>query len=133
MLEDDFLRVRPDFGLPEFSAGQYVVLALPGSRARVEYAEPEEPPADSDKLIKRAYSIASSSLQGEYLEFYVALVHSGALLLVRLEHFLHCLRQGRWRIGTWSEVLRLLKFCVYRTQQEPAAISIADAVVCGER
>jgi len=73
------LRVRPDFALPEFSPGQYVVLGLAGSRARVDYADPEDPPADPDKLIKRAYSIASSSLQGEFLEFYVALVHSGAL------------------------------------------------------
>jgi len=73
------LRVRPDFALPEFSAGQYVVLALPGSQGRVDYADPEEPPPDADKLIKRAYSVASSSLEGEYLEFYVALVHSGAL------------------------------------------------------
>jgi ferredoxin--NADP+ reductase len=73
------IRVSPDFPLPEFTAGQYVVLALPGSQARIDYAEPEDPPPDSDKLIKRAYSIASSSQQGEYLEFYVALVHSGAL------------------------------------------------------
>jgi ferredoxin--NADP+ reductase len=73
------LRVRPDFALPEFRAGQYVVLGLPGSQGRVDYAEPEEPPAEPDKLIKRAYSIASSSLQGKYLEFYVALVHTGAL------------------------------------------------------
>lgn len=73
------LRVSPDFALPQFEAGQYVVLALPGSQARADYADPEEPAADPDKLIKRAYSIASSSLEGEYLEFYVALVHSGAL------------------------------------------------------
>jgi ferredoxin--NADP+ reductase len=73
------LRVRPDFTLPHFTPGQYVVLALPGSQVRVAYAEPEDPPADPAKLIKRAYSIASSSLEGEYLEFYVALVHSGAL------------------------------------------------------
>ncbi len=73
------LRVTPDFALPQFNAGQYVVLGLPGSQARVDYAEAEEPQADPDKLIKRAYSIASSSLQGEYLEFYIALVHSGAL------------------------------------------------------
>jgi len=73
------LRVRPDFALPEFEAGQYVVLALPGSQARGDYADPEDPPAAPEKLIKRAYSIASSSLEGEYLEFYVALVHSGAL------------------------------------------------------
>jgi ferredoxin--NADP+ reductase len=73
------LRVSPDFALPQFEAGQYVVLGLPGTGARVDYADPEKPAADPDKLIKRAYSIASSSLEGEYLEFYVALVHSGAL------------------------------------------------------
>jgi ferredoxin--NADP+ reductase len=73
------LRVRPDYDLPTFVAGQYVVLGLPGSYARVDYALPEEDPAEPDKLIKRAYSIASSSHQGEYLEFYIALVHSGAL------------------------------------------------------
>jgi ferredoxin--NADP+ reductase len=73
------LRVSPDDPLPVFSAGQYVVLGAAGSQARVDYAEPEELAADPDKLIKRAYSVASSSLQGEYLEFYIALVHSGAL------------------------------------------------------
>jgi len=73
------LRIRPDFEFPVFQAGQYGVIALPGRAPRVDFADPEEPPADPDKLIKRAYSIASSSLEGEYLEFYVALVHSGAL------------------------------------------------------
>ena len=73
------LRVTPDFALPRFTAGQYVVLGLPSSQARVSYAEPERSAPASEKLIKRAYSIASSSLQGEYLEFYVALVHTGAL------------------------------------------------------
>jgi len=73
------LRVAPDDELAPFIPGQYTVLGLPGSAPRSAYAEPEEPPADSDKLIKRAYSIASSSLQGEYLEFYVALVRTGAL------------------------------------------------------
>jgi ferredoxin--NADP+ reductase len=73
------LRVEPDAGVPPFVAGQYAVLGLPGSARRVEYAEPEEPAADPDKPIRRAYSIASSSLVGEYLEFYIALVHTGAL------------------------------------------------------
>jgi len=73
------LRVKPDFELPKFVARQYVVLGLPGSNARVPYALPEEEPADPEKLIKRAYSITSSSQQGEYLEFYIALVHSGPL------------------------------------------------------
>ncbi len=73
------VRVIPDEGVPSFAAGQYAVLGLPGSAPRVDYAEPEAPPPDPEKLIKRAYSITSSSQQGEYLEFYVALVHSGAL------------------------------------------------------
>jgi len=73
------LRVSPDNELPLFTPGQYTVLGLPGTTSRVDYAEDEEPLADPAKLIKRAYSITSSSKQGEYYEFYVALVHSGAL------------------------------------------------------
>lgn len=78
------LQVEPDFELPEFKPGQYTVLGMPGSARRIDYAEPETTNGggttpDPDKLIKRAYSIASSSLEGEYLEFYVALVSSGAL------------------------------------------------------
>lgn len=76
------IQVKPDFPLQAFTAGQYAVLGLPGSAPRVDIADPEQPPIGDDKkdtLIRRAYSITSSSLQGEYLEFYVALVHSGAL------------------------------------------------------
>ena len=45
---------------------------------------PGSDPDDDDwpnpnMLIKRAYSIASSSLASEYLEFYIALVRSGSL------------------------------------------------------
>ena len=73
------LQISPDEELPEFKAGQYTVLGLPGSATRFHAADPEDPPADPDKIIKRAYSIASSSLHGKYFEFFVALVHSGAL------------------------------------------------------
>jgi ferredoxin--NADP+ reductase len=73
------LQVTPDEELPRFTAGQYTVLGLPGSAPRHHAADAEDPPADPDKLIKRAYSIASSSLQGKYFEFFVALVHGGAL------------------------------------------------------
>jgi len=73
------LQVTPDEELPPFRAGQYTVLGLPGSAPRSHYAESEEPPADPDRLIKRAYSIASSSLQGRFFEFFVALVRTGAL------------------------------------------------------
>jgi ferredoxin--NADP+ reductase len=73
------LRVVPDEPLPPFTPGQYTVLGMPGSAPRSPHAEPEEPAADPEKIIKRAYSIASSSLENQYLEFYIALVHTGAL------------------------------------------------------
>ena len=73
------LRVQPDGELFDFEPGQYTVLGLPADHPRVPLAEPEDDPAPSGRLVKRAYSIASSSRRSEYLEFYVALVRSGAL------------------------------------------------------
>lgn len=74
------LRVVPDgWQLPDFIPGQFAVLGLPGSAPRCALAEPDETPPDPNKLIRRAYSIASSSLLKEYLEFYIALVTTGAL------------------------------------------------------
>lgn len=72
------LRVVPDgWELPAFSAGQYSLLGLPGSAPRYQSSEEETEPPDANKLILRAYSVASSSVANEYLEFYVALVRSG--------------------------------------------------------
>jgi ferredoxin--NADP+ reductase len=73
------IQIRPDDGVPDFTPGQYCVLGLPGTAPRVDYVEPEQPLKDPEKLIRRAYSITSSSKQGEYLEFYVALMYTGAL------------------------------------------------------
>lgn len=75
------LRVVPDgWQLPSFTPGQFAVLGLPGSAPRVVMSEAEDaPPSDPNRLIRRAYSIASSSVTREYMEFYVALVTSGAL------------------------------------------------------
>ena len=74
------LRIVPDgWQLPEFKAGQYAVIGLPGSAPRAQFSDVEEEARDPDKLIKRAYSIASSSVAMEYLELYVVLVNSGAL------------------------------------------------------
>jgi ferredoxin/flavodoxin---NADP+ reductase len=74
------LQVAPDgWSLPEFAAGQYVSLGLFGSAARCGYAEPEIPAAAPDKLIQRAYSIASSPLVRDFLEFYLNLVPWGKL------------------------------------------------------
>ncbi len=74
------LRVVPDgWELPDFTPGQFAALALPGSAPRYRFSDPEEEALDPDKLIKRAYSIASSSVEREYVEFYITLVRSGAL------------------------------------------------------
>ena len=74
------IRIKPvGWELPPFDAGQFVALGLPASAPRCpeateEHAQQEDP----DKLIKRAYSIASSSTM-DYIEFYITLVHSGSL------------------------------------------------------
>ncbi|MEW5794750.1 MAG: ferredoxin--NADP reductase [Candidatus Zixiibacteriota bacterium] len=75
------LRVVPQgWELPEFSPGQYATLGLPGTTPRIALAEPEErPPLDPSKMVMRAYSIASSSVAREFLEFYVGLVRTGSL------------------------------------------------------
>ena len=74
------LRVAPDgWDLPDFESGQYVVLGLPPSSSRSPLSIPEHYPPEEDKLIRRAYSIASSSVQHEYLEFYINMVSNGAL------------------------------------------------------
>lgn len=74
------LRVAPaGWRFPDFEAGQFTVLGLPGRAPRVRFSEPDDRPRDADRLIKRAYSIASSSIHQEYLEFYLTLVGSGAL------------------------------------------------------
>jgi ferredoxin--NADP+ reductase len=74
------LRVVPDAGVPRFVPGQYAVLGLTKDEPRVPEAEPEDvAAADAGKLIRRAYSVSSSSRQGEFFEFYVMLVPSGEL------------------------------------------------------
>ncbi|RME91999.1 MAG: ferredoxin--NADP reductase [Verrucomicrobia bacterium] len=73
------LRVKPDGELFEFKPGQFAVLGLLGSAPRVPEADPEDPPPPPDKLIRRAYSISSSSLDRDHVEFYLTLVKSGEL------------------------------------------------------
>jgi len=74
------LRVKPvGWELPDFTPGQFAVLALPGSAPRHPVTDPEETPLPPDKLIKRAYSIASSSRTKEHMELYITLIRSGAL------------------------------------------------------
>ena len=73
------IKVKPDgWQFPAFNAGQFVGLGLPASASRCKEATAEHALPVEDKLIKRAYSIASSSTD-ETIEFYVTLVHSGQL------------------------------------------------------
>jgi ferredoxin--NADP+ reductase len=74
------LRVLADgWELPHFEAGQYTLLGLPPSAPRCALSTPEPEPPDPDKMIVRAYSMASSSRIGEYMDFYVSLVSNGSL------------------------------------------------------
>jgi ferredoxin--NADP+ reductase len=74
------VRVVPDdWGLPEFTPGQFAVLGLPPEAPRCDISDPDEDEYKPGVLIRRAYSIASSSMAREYLELYVTLVRSGAL------------------------------------------------------
>jgi ferredoxin--NADP+ reductase len=74
------LRVVADgWDMPHFEAGQYTVLGLPVSAPRYPLSIPEITPPDPGKLIRRAYSIASSSLTREFMDFYINLVSNGAL------------------------------------------------------
>jgi ferredoxin--NADP+ reductase len=74
------LQVVPyGWDFPDYRPGQFAFLGLPGSASRCLAAEFETTDVDPDKLIKRAYSIASSPVHREFLEFYIALVPGGTL------------------------------------------------------
>ncbi len=74
------LRVAPDgWELPDFKPGQFGVLGMRPDAPRCSASDPEATPPHPEKLIRRAYSIASSSLAGVYLDFYIVLVKTGGL------------------------------------------------------
>ena len=68
-----------DWELPDFTPGQFAVLGLTSAAPRTRIAVNEPFPHDPDEMIRRAYSIASSSLIHEYMDFYIGLISSGAL------------------------------------------------------
>ncbi len=74
------IRIAPEgWVLPEYTPGQFAVLGLPAGSARIQLSDPEDEPNNPNKMIRRAYSVASSPLEADYLEFYITLVRSGAL------------------------------------------------------
>ncbi|MBF0192021.1 MAG: ferredoxin--NADP reductase [Magnetococcales bacterium] len=100
------LQIRLDQNAFDFIPGQFTVLGLKRSEPRVAEADPEEVEIEKqDALIRRAYSITSSSQSKEYLEFYISMVSSGELT-PRLFH----LRPGdRLHVGDGSKGIFTLK------------------------
>ncbi len=73
------IKVSPEgWKFPEFESGQFVALGLTPDSERCKEATDEHSAPKPEKLIKRAYSIASASTE-DSLEFYITLVHSGQL------------------------------------------------------
>jgi len=73
------LRVATDEPREQFAAGQYTTLGLYGYEPRSENSEPEAIPSKPDKLIQRAYSIASARHETQQFEFYISQVKTGQL------------------------------------------------------
>ncbi|MDP6443850.1 MAG: ferredoxin--NADP reductase, partial [Pirellulaceae bacterium] len=82
-------RVKPDWPIPSFQAGQYVALGLGYWEPRVANTQVEKtPPSRWDRVVRRAYSISCSLLDErgqlirvsdcDYLEFYITLVREAA-------------------------------------------------------
>lgn len=78
--ETALFRVVPDNGIiPDFKPGQFATLGLLGGGPRHPLAKPDPKPLDPNKIIQRAYSIASSPLNKNYLEFYIVMVKEGII------------------------------------------------------
>ena len=64
------LKIRPDSGvIPDFKPGQFTSLGFP---------KPESTP-EKPRLLRRAYSIASSPKEKDAIEFFIVIVDGGAL------------------------------------------------------
>jgi len=71
-------RIAPDgWSLPCYTPGQFAVVGLPGTAPRIAMSDLETPASDPGRLIRRAYSIASSPLVRDHVEIFVNLVTSG--------------------------------------------------------
>jgi ferredoxin--NADP+ reductase len=73
------LKVRPDKPVTPFTSGQYVLLGLSTNIPRREGSEPEFKEQKPDRLLLRAYSIASAGHETDQLEFFISVVSNGSL------------------------------------------------------
>jgi ferredoxin--NADP+ reductase len=73
------LKVMPDKPMAEFVSGQYVLLGISSNVGRRSGSEPEFKESKADRMILRAYSIASAGHEPNLLEFYISVVSNGSL------------------------------------------------------
>lgn len=74
------IRIKPDKEKYTFEAGQYTVLGMKYKEPRVNGSQPDPKPVNHpDQIVKRAYSIASTSLINEYVDIFLVLVPDGEL------------------------------------------------------
>ena len=73
------IKVKPDQPMAEFISGQYVLLGLSSNIPRRDGSEAEFKESKADRMILRAYSIASSGHEPGLLEFYISVVSNGSL------------------------------------------------------
>lgn len=73
------IKVRPDKPMPAFTSGQYVLLGLSSNLPRRTGSQPEFKEQKPDRLVLRAYSIASSGEEPDLFEFYISVVANGSL------------------------------------------------------
>lgn len=81
-LTDDLciVRIRPDSGvIPSFEPGQFIKLGLPRTESEMSVSAQAVRPRSGPRLIRRAYSIASSPRQRDYLELLLVRVAVGKL------------------------------------------------------
>lgn len=99
------IRLRPDFPIPQYRAGQYTTIGAGYWEPRVPGCQPELlEPGQEGKVVKRAYSIASSVLRDDgeliqpadetYLEFYIVLVRDAERRPPALTPRLFAMQQG---------------------------------------
>jgi ferredoxin--NADP+ reductase len=78
--ELSIVRIRPDCGrVPGFVPGQFVKLGLPRIAEGLAALNRPGRPHPGPRLVRRAYSIASSPRQREYMEFLVVRIETGKL------------------------------------------------------
>ena len=72
-------RVKPDVDIPDFTPGQYVALGMMPDAQRPADFPPEATPQKEGRIIRRTYSIASTPMDKDAFEFYLAIVPDGSL------------------------------------------------------